>query len=184
MTTQTANRALDEALSRGPRCGRSHVIAIDGPTGGGKTTLAKAIGAAADSRGLGCRVIHTDEICPGWNGLREVPRIIQALLEQLALDTEAFYPTWDWHAGRPGDQARVAPTDIVVVEGVGSGALRCAPYLSARFFLDAPAEVRKERTLARDGDIFASYWDDWAHAEAQYFAEEWPQEAVRATPDN
>ncbi|HWU32587.1 MAG TPA: AAA family ATPase [Marmoricola sp.] len=178
MSTEAANRTLDDALTTGPRCGRSRVIAIDGHTGTGKTTLAEEIRAAAGIRGLSFAVVHTDELCPGWGGLPEVPRIVEELLEHLAHNAEASYPTWDWHAAHPGPDAIVSPADVIVIEGVGAGARGCVRFFSARVRLDAPVDVRKKRALDRDGDTFAPYWDTWAQAEARYFAEEWSQDAA------
>ena len=177
MTVEAANRVLEDALLAGPRCGSSHVIAIDGPAGSGKTTLAQQLESAAADQGLSFSVVHTDEICPGWDGLSEVPRLVGSLLKQLARDATATYPTWDWHAGSNGLDATVAPADVVVIEGVGSGALACVPFLSVRLYIDAPLEVRKRRALDRDGDTFAPHWDRWARAEARYFAGEWSQDA-------
>lgn len=176
MNVEVANRLLDEAIATGPRCGSSHAIAIDGPAGSGKTTLAEAVRSAAVSRGLSVSLVHADEVCHGWDGLPEVPHIVEELLARLRFDTQVNYPTWDWHRSRRGPDAAISPSDVVIIEGVGSGPRNCVPYLSVRFFLDAPPEIRKRRALARDGDAFAPHWDSWAAAEAAYFAEEWPQD--------
>jgi hypothetical protein len=37
-------------------------------------------------------------------------------------------------------------------------------------WVEAPDDVRKRRGLARDGDDFAPYWDQWALDEAVLFA--------------
>ena len=38
--------------------------------------------------------------------------------------------------------------------------------------MEAPADVRKQRALDRDGDTYAPYWDVWAAQEAEHFAAE------------
>lgn len=173
METTEANRILDAALATGPRCGPSHVIALDGPAGSGKTTLAAEIAAEAGARGLSCEVVATDEICPGWDGLPVVPGVIEDLLVQLSAGSAATHPTWDWQAGRPGPEAVVAAADVIIIEGVGSGSRRCVRYFSTRILLDAPPDLRRRRALARDGDMFAPHWDRWAEAEGRYFADNW-----------
>ena len=48
-----------------PRCGATRLIAIDGPSGAGKTTLARDVAAV-----LAAPTIHMDDLYPGWDGLR------------------------------------------------------------------------------------------------------------------
>ena len=173
MNPEAANRLLDDALAAGPRCAQTCVIAIDGRSGSGKTTLANEAEAAATRRGLSVATIRTDEICPGWRGLPEVPLILLGLLADLATVGTATYPTWDWNADASGPPSSVVATDILIIDGVGAGARCCVPYLSVRHLLDAPEAERKARALARDGDTFAPYWAAWADAERLYFATEW-----------
>lgn len=175
---EVANSLLEAALAVGPQCGTSHVIAIDGPTGSGKTTLAAEVRRVALARALTCVVLHTDDICPGWNGLPQVPGIAAALLRQLATHGKAVYPTWDWHQNSAGQNATICAADVVIVEGVGSGAQRCADYVCATRWLDAPVEIRKARVLARDGDAFMFPWDAWAVAEHEFFTTEGNPNAV------
>lgn len=178
MYIEAANRVLDAALAAGPRCGSTHVIAIDGPTGSGKTTCAEALDDVVRARSLTCTVLHTDEVCPGWDGLAQLPEILESVLTRLATDGETTCPTWNWHAGAPGPAHRLAASQVLIIEGVGSGSRTCASFLSASVRLDAAAAVRKTRGLARDGDTFAPYWDAWAAAESHYFAAEWSQNAA------
>src|SRR6476661_4492660 len=51
------------AASR-PRCGGTRLVAVDGPSGAGKTTLAAEVADA-----LGAPTIHMDDLYPGWDGL-------------------------------------------------------------------------------------------------------------------
>ena len=58
--------------------------------------------------------------------------------------------------------------ELLVVEGVGCGARRCAPHLSVLAWLEAPDAARKARALARDGQAYAPHWDRWAAQEAEH----------------
>ena len=55
---------------------------------------------------------------------------------------------------------------------MGSGASVVRPFLSLLIWLEAPADVRRRRALARDGDTYAPFWEIWAAQEAEHFAAE------------
>jgi len=61
---------------------------------------------------------------------------------------------------------------IAYLDGVGSGAQVIRPFLSLLIWVEAPVDVRKERALARDGDVYAPFWDTWAAQEAAHFGAE------------
>lgn len=58
------------------------------------------------------------------------------------------------------------------MEGVGSGATVCAPYLDALVYVDAEPAVRRQRAITRDGAVFAPHWERWAEQEVEHFAAE------------
>ena len=168
MDAAVAARVLRHARQIGPRCGSSIVIAIDGRSGSGKSTLASQVSALAEAEGLTTTTLNLDTICPGWNGLSEVPARIRGLLEQLAERGRATYPTWDWHAGRAGPDRSISAPAVLVLEGVAAADPHSADLISATVWMDAPTALRKQRALARDGDDFAPFWDQWARAEDEY----------------
>ena len=57
--------ALTDLCTSSPKAGNTHIIAIDGPAGGGKTTLAMQISQALSSR-FSIEVVHMDDL---YNGL-------------------------------------------------------------------------------------------------------------------
>lgn len=161
---------LAYALEVGPRCGSVILIGIDGRSGAGKTTVAEQVAGLAGERGLRTTIIHNDVLCPGWDGLPEIPARLDALARQLAETGTATYPTWDWLADRPGAPAGVPPSDVVIVEGVAAIDPAWAALRSVSVLVEAPAPTRKRRAIQRDGDSFARHWDHWAAAEDRYFA--------------
>lgn len=150
------------------------VVCIDGRAGTGKSTLAAEIAAA---RG-GALIIHTDDLCPGWDGLPQVPAILAALVEPLSQGRAGSYPRYDWVAGRVVETAVVEPHPFVVVEGVGAGCSALRPWRNVLAWLETPTEIRKRRALARDGDTFAPHWDVWAAAEDTYLATDGDRDAA------
>ena len=54
--------------AREPACGTTKVVAVDGPSGSGKSSLCE--GLAAVTGGV---VVHLDDAYPGWDGLAATP---------------------------------------------------------------------------------------------------------------
>ena len=76
MTTRPAAdvlaRCVDLVAAAEPRCGGTVVVAVDGPSGAGKTTLTRELRRRLD----GPPVIHLDAVYPGWDGLAQTPAIL------------------------------------------------------------------------------------------------------------
>lgn len=145
------------------------IVIIDGRSGSGKTHLAEQL-----ARELGADTLHMDDLYWGWDGLAEGPlRLAKAL-------TRRVYRPYDWITGELTEVVQLRPATPLVIEGCG--ALTRATLLSARSFsaagsvrsiwLDCPDEVRKQRALARDGDMFRPHWERWAAQENALFAAE------------
>lgn len=150
---------------------RPAIVAIDGPSGSGKTELARLLAAQHPCR-VGA-VVHMDDIYPGWQGLDQAPGLVTSwVLVPLWNREPATFRRWDWYRSSRGDEITIAPSEVVIVEGVGSGATVCAPYLSCLIFLDADETTRKQRALARDGGTFAPHWETWAAQEHAHFRAE------------
>lgn len=162
-------RSVDQVLARVPARPRpgcaAVIVAVDGRSGSGKTTLALAVGAA-----LGARVVHLDEIYPGWDGLEAATRIAaDSVAAPLCRGEHTAYRRWDWSLGQWGEHVTVAPLSHLVLEGCGASTGPLRAYAALTVWLDAPAPQRKARALARDGDVFAAHWDRWAAQENTLF---------------
>ncbi len=153
------------------------VIAIDGPSGSGKTALAADLAGAMRRRGVGVLVVHMDDLHAGWDGLEAaVDHLVDGVLGPFCRgEREIRMHRWDWTADRRGPVVTVPVprhSPLLVVEGVGAGARAAAPFLSVLVWMQVPDDVRKQRALARDGEVFARNWDRWADAERRHFGRE------------
>lgn len=153
--------------AREPACGRTTVVAIDGPSGAGKTDFADALAART-----GADVLHLEDLYPGWHGLAATPPIVTDVLAAIAVDGVGTARRWDWQRGVPGAPIVVPPTRLLLLDGVGSGAAVVRPFLSLLIWVEAPPDVRRRRALDRDGDTYAPHWDTWAEQETAHFAAE------------
>ncbi|WP_169738898.1 hypothetical protein [Jiangella gansuensis] len=152
-----------------PRRGPTTVVALDGPAGSGKTTLAAQLSARLDD----APVVHMDDLYPGWDGLAAAARTVaDEVLLPLAAGRQARYRRWDWYADAYAEWVDVPPAPTLLVEGCGSGSTPGAAALAMIIWLDAPHDVRQARGFARDGDGFRPHWERWARQEDALFAAE------------
>ncbi len=158
----------DTVRRRLPACGATTVVAVDGPSGAGKSEVADRLG-----RRLDAMVLRVDELVPGWRGLAAMPPMVaRDLLAPIAAGEAAAVRRWNWVDDRPGELLSVLPTRFLVLDGCGSGSRIIRPYLSLLVWVDAPADLRRDRAMARDGEVFEPWWDVWAAQERALFATE------------
>lgn len=131
--------------------------------------MAERIDTITKTRGLKTAVLHTDDLCPGWEGLPTVPEKLHDIVGQLAQRGTATYVAWDWANDRAGATKELPAYDVVIIEGVAATDPRWAEQVSASVWVEAPTAIRKRRAIQRDGETFAAHWDQWATAEDAYF---------------
>jgi hypothetical protein len=154
------------ARAASPVAGTTIVVSLDGRSGSGKTVLGSAVAEALD-----CPVVHLDDIFPGWDGLAAgVQLVTEHVLVPLSRGEQPAYPTWDWRRSRPGPSVRVEPSTHLVLEGCGALVPPALGYAAVRVWLDAPVALRRERALARDGELYAPHWARWAAQEDAVYA--------------
>lgn len=166
-------RALTTAADRlAPALHGARVTLIDGRSGAGKTTLA----AALASRMPGVQVLALDALYPGWDGLvRGVDAVLHGVLEPLARGESGRWRRWDWTADRLAEEHVVDPGRPLLVEGSGILTAQTAALADVRVWLRSPAASRKERALARDGEVYRAQWDRWAAQEEHHLRADDPE---------
>ncbi len=162
-----------EALEARPRHGAGpRVVALDGRSGAGKTTLAGALAAALG----GAPVVALEGLYGGWDGLRAGgARLVGDVLAPLAASGRASVPAYDWIAGRWGAPWVLSAPEVLLVDGVGCGTRAAAPFLALHVWLDLDEATRKRRALARDAGRYDPFWDRWAAQEQDYLRSEEPR---------
>lgn len=151
-----------------PRARGTRVVAVDGRSGAGKTSLADVL-----RKVLAAPVVSLEDLYGGWDGLEHgIDLLVAAVLEPLAAGRTPRVPRYDWVAGQWAEPAVLEPPAVLIVEGVGAGARRAAVYASLLVWLEVSPAVRKKRALDRDGETFAPHWDRWAAQEDAMLARE------------
>jgi uridine kinase len=160
----------DRVLTAPPRLGSTRLVCVDGPAGSGKTTLAGGLARALGGRAA---VVHMDDLYAGWTLTGAVARLAAGVLRPLADGTEGAYHRYDWAAGRFCPIPTPLPVpEVLVVEGCGSSPRALDGWTVLRIWVEAPADLRLARGLARDGSGLEPEWRRWQSTEAAEFARE------------
>lgn len=148
----------------------SRIIAIDGPAGGGKTTLAKRICESMSFDRI--ETIHMDDLYDGWdNALTET--LTRTLLHQVVVPVsqgKSFgYRKYNWFERKFGDVEQYKSPELLILEGVGSGQKAIRQYLDQLIWIDIDDETGLQRVLQRDGDYLETEMRIWQLKQSEHF---------------
>lgn len=160
------------------------MVAIDGHGASGKSTIAAGV-----SHRLGATVVHTDDFfadllraqrqslspAAGVVPYYDLERLRREALEPLLDRRSSRFAVFDWERGQGlAGQSEVAPTDVVVLEGVGSASPPLADLVDFAVLVQTPEPERVGRLRRR---VAPEDWDSrWLAAERVYF------ETIRTPP--
>jgi hypothetical protein len=162
---------LEELL---PAPGRPRVLAVDGRSGSGKTTVADRIAG----RVPGSAVVHTDDIARNHAMFDWAELMVDGVLRPVRRGAAVTFrpPAWEAH-GRGGAVVVPAGCPLLVVEGVGSGRRELAALVDALIWVQTDPTLARERGELRDSAIpGALAWDEWQAEELPFLAADRPWE--------
>jgi len=167
--SESARFVLRQARERPATLGAGRLVCIDGPAGSGKTALGQACLAEG---GSDARLVHMDNLYDGWSGLATVASQLGTLLRPLAAGEPGTYRRYDWHAHAFAETVTVPPSDLLVLEGVGSGSREYADLCTLLVWVTAPSGLRLDRGVERDGEHLREHWLQWRRDEEAHFADD------------
>ncbi|SDN32114.1 Uridine kinase [Allokutzneria albata] len=153
------------------RLGPVKLVAVDGPSGGGKSTFARAL-----VRALGpdrTALVPTDDFATWDEPVSWWPRLVDGVLDPFRRGEPAVYRRTEWSDGLPrlGAEVRIDTPEILVLEGVSSGRRPIRSSLSVLVWVcSGDRELRLKRAVARDGEACRDQLLRWQEFEQGWFA--------------
>lgn len=179
LISEFAHLVLDHV---GSPAGRPSVLAVDGRSASGKTTLAARLADAVP----GTTVVHTDDIAWHHSVFDWVDLMVEGVLEPVRRGEAVSYrpPEWD-ERGRSGAIEVPAGQRLVIVEGVGAGRRELTDLLDGVVWVETPRETRDRRDDERmaAGDVSRETYESWMAEEEPFVAEQGTWERAFAIVD-
>lgn len=173
-----------------PGRGRRAVLAIDGHGGSGKSTLAELLVAASD---VPAAVVHTDDIAWHHSIFGWADAMVDGVLAPYRDGGPVRFRPPGWVArGRPGAVEVPGETELLILEGTGSGRRELTAWTDALIWMHIDLEVARARALARDvatgvnggtWESAARFWDEWMAEEIPFMTADRPWERADAVVD-
>jgi Ni2+-binding GTPase involved in maturation of urease and hydrogenase len=148
------------------------IIAIDGPAGAGKTTLAEHLSAALSLK-YKCSTIHMDDLYNGWSAPFD-HHFTDALIAACTSHQQSkrySLSHFDWSKSEYGAAQEMPSAELLILEGVGASHSIIRPYLTASIWIDIEPSQGLQRVLTRDGEAIASQMKNWLTQQEELFAE-------------
>jgi len=155
------------------------IIAIDGPAGAGKTTLANNLALALASS-FRVNVIHMDDLYHGWDRAlsEDLTSTLSAICKNHLASKPLTYSRYNWAAGEFDESSATPPADLLILEGVGSGQSTIRENLTALLWIDIDYNQGLARVLERDGQSLEIQMQKWLVQQEQHFRVEGTQNAA------
>ena len=147
------------------------IIAIDGPAGAGKTTLATHIHLALYPN-YTSTIIHMDDLYNGWDKAlsSELTEVLTHIAKAHRQGQPISLSKYDWATSEFSPAEPIDDAQLIILEGVGSGQGALREYLCALIWIDIDESKGLSRVLERDGEGIKDQMQKWLVTQEQHFA--------------
>ena len=153
------------------------LIAIDGHSAAGKSTLAKKLTASLSS----AAIIYMDDFYrvmdrqkryeltakEGYECYYDWQRLRQEVLHPISCGDTVRFAVYDWQINQLGDSRELKAENIVIVEGCYSARPELETYYDVIVYVETPAPERERRQFERN-DATIEWLKRWDAAERFY----------------
>ena len=153
------------------------LLAIDGPAGAGKTTLATKLEAEYSVKST-VKVIHMDDLYNGWNDAlgQSLTDTLQSITDAYLSGSTCTIKIFNWHLMKFDREEVIVPTGYLILEGVGAAQEIVRKAGATTYWLDIDAETGLQRVLARDGAHIEKEMRQWQIQQSIHFAKDQTRE--------
>jgi len=147
---------------------RPTLIAIDGPAGSGKTSLANQLASNLKS----ATTIHMDDLYNGWEDALTATltrHLEEWILDPLTHHQTVKYQKFDWTSGAYGPPTEIKDVELLILEGVGAAQARIRQQADLTIWIEVGPQIGLARVLNRDGAQILPYMLKWQERESAHF---------------
>jgi uridine kinase len=144
------------------------LLAIDGPAGSGKTSLANQLSNELNS----ATTIHMDDLYNGWEDALTATltrHLEEWILVPLTQEASVKYQKFDWTGGEYGPPVEIRDIELLILEGVGAAQARIRNQADLTIWIEVGAQIGLARVLDRDGTQILPYMLKWQERESAHF---------------
>jgi uridine kinase len=166
---------VSAVLDAQPRLGDVRLVAIDGPSGSGKSVLADRLVAALPTT---TALVRTDDFATWDDPVSWWPRLRHGVLEPIKAGQPGRYRRTEWVDGtpRPGQTITVEVPEVLIIEGVSAARRSVRPMISVLVWCELADPARRlRRAVARDGEQAREHLLRWQRFESGWFAVDDPR---------
>ena len=153
------------------------VISIDGPCGGGKTTIAKEI-----EKELDYNILHMDDFYlpfqkrdKNWMniiaGHMDFDRLIETVLKPYKNKQKPNYISYDCHSDKYLQEIPIDHDKFLVIEGSYTSHPILDKYVNVKIFVDIDKDNQVKRLTTRNPAVVDKFLSMWVPFENRYFEE-------------
>lgn len=165
---------------------RPCIVAVDGRSASGKSTLAAALNSAIS----GSAIVRTDDAAWHHSFFDWTQLLSNSVLEPIHAGQDVSYrpPAWE-ERNREGSITVPQGCSLLILEGVGAARRELMHLLDLVIWIQADLEEAKARGIERDGGDTeaAEFWEEWMSEEFPFLADQRPWEradvVVNGTPE-
>jgi len=144
------------------------LLAIDGPAGSGKTSLANQIANHLNS----ATTIHMDDLYNGWEDALTATltrHLGEWILDPLTQEASVKYQKFDWTSGEYGPPFEIRDIELLILEGVGAAQTRVRQQANLTIWIEVGPQIGLARVINRDGAQILPYMLKWQERESAHF---------------